>query len=124
MSWDAPSIRISARFPPHAEREDYFVFSRLLPVATGADELAAAGAAGAILSGDGFGQVHADYVGDRRQPGQHVGEFLEMLLVGAVAETTRELAHFFHQPHERAGNAPRDVLLQVHVADQLLELGN
>ena len=35
-----------------------------------------------------------------------------------------QLAHFFHQPHERAVDAAGDVFLQVHLADQLLKLGD
>ena len=41
----------------------------------------------------------------------------------SAAERRGQLADLFHQPHERAVDAPGDVLLYVHLADQGLQVG-
>lgn len=48
---------------------------RLLSVAAGADHLAAARAAGAVLFGDGFAEIHAGDIGNCCEPGEHIGKF-------------------------------------------------
>ena len=43
--------------------------------------------------------------------------------VRALAQHGRQFAHLLHQPHEGAVDAAGNVLLDVHAADQLLQLG-
>ena len=75
------------------------------------------------ISRDRLAQIDARDVGDRGEPRQHIGEFLEPLLVRAAAQRCGQLADLFHEPHERPVDAAGRVLLKVHVADQLLKVG-
>ncbi len=59
----------------------------------------------------GFEEVDICDVGNRRQPGEDVGEFARECLGRSVAcgafltpGGRRQLTNFFHQPHERAGD--------------------
>ena len=56
-----------------------------------ADKLPAAGAARAIFPLHRLRQIDARHVGDRRQPGQHVGKFGRLLLVRAFAQARRPI---------------------------------
>lgn len=91
-------------------------------VGAGADEFAAAGTAGAVFFGDGFGEVDAGDVGDGGEPGQDVREFAETLFVSAAAEGGGELADFFHEPKEGAFDSAGLIFFKIHLADEGLEV--
>jgi hypothetical protein len=95
----------------------------LFAVGAGADEFAAAGTAGAVFLGDGFGEVHAGNVGDGGEPSQDIGEFAEAFFVGAAAEGGGEFADFLHEPEERAFDAAGLILFEIHLVDEGLEIG-
>src|SRR5262249_27490175 len=67
---------------------------------------AAAGATGAVLGFHRGVEIDPRDIGDRRQPGQHIGDLFRLLLLFTAAQGGGKLTYFFHQPHERAGDPP------------------
>lgn len=108
---------------PAGEVAERQVGLRLFAVGAGADEFAATRTAGAVLFGDGFGEVHAGDVGDGGEPSEDVREFAEAFFVGAAAEGGGELADFFDKPDERAFDATGLILFEIHLVDKSLKIG-
>src|SRR5437588_5967640 len=87
-----------------------------------AGALAAPGAAPPVLGLHGSFQIDADDVGQRRQPGEDVGELLLALQRRPAPQRRGQFADFLHEPHERPLDAATPVLDVIGVADDLLEL--
>lgn len=96
---------------------------RLSRVVARTYELSASGAPRSIFPLHGFGQIHARDIRNRRQPSNNVGEFAQTFFVRTATKGRRQLAHLFHQPHKRAVDATSQILLEIHLANQLLEIG-
>src|ERR1700728_248974 len=85
-----------------------------------ARDLAALGAAVGV-PGDGIVERETELIGQRRQPGQDVGQLMELLSLGSFAGGLRELAEFLRQPGHCGWNAPLGVTLPVDLRHELLE---
>ena len=96
---------------------------RLLTVRTSANKFTAAGTAVAVFFGNRLGKIDAGDVGDRGEPGQHVGKFAESLFVRAAAKGRRELADFFDEPQECSFDPAGLILFKIHFANQRLQVG-
>src|SRR5262249_17379369 len=126
LSWDGfpmrPFGRTDGKSVPREEntsREPALRFRRLIAHAR---NLSAAGTTGPILGLHHGLQIDPHRVRQRGQPGEHVREFLRPFLGGAAAQRRRQLADFFHEPHERAFHPAAPVLGVEGRADHLLEL--
>ena len=95
---------------------------RFFAARASADELAAAGTAAAVFFGDGLGKVDAGDVGNGGEPGEHIGEFAEAFFMCAGSQRCRQLADLFDEPEERGFDTASLVLVEIHFADQGLEV--
>jgi len=69
----------------------------------------------------GVGERQPELLRKRRQPRKHVGQLLELLFGGALANRLRELAHFLREPRHRRGGAAGLVAYAVRLAHELLK---
>ena len=70
---------------------------------------------------DRRGQVDADLVGERGEPGDDVGELVLAVGVGALAHRLGQLADLLGEPRHGRRDATAAVPLAVGALDQLLE---
>ena len=100
-----------------------YIGSRLAGGITLADKLTTTWTPGAVLAHHRFSQINAHDIGNRRQPGKHIGELAESVFVGTVSQRFGQFAELGRQPHERPLDTPFDIFRRVHVADQPLKIG-
>src|SRR5688572_20497279 len=94
----------------------------LTGVVTRAYKLSAARTASPILPAHGRRQIDIHDVRNGRKPSNNVGKLGRLVLGRALAQSGRQLAHFFHQPHECAVDASGNILLEVHLTDERLKV--
>src|SRR5262249_59181517 len=95
---------------------------RFFGLITNARTLPAAWAAAAVLGLGGGLQIDADDVGQRQQPGEHIGKFFLTLAGRATPKCARQLAHLLHEPHKRTFHPTTAVLDVIGGMDDLLQL--
>ena len=64
-----------------------------------------------------------ELVGQRRQPREHVTEFVKLLGRRALANSLREFAEFFAEPRNRGGDTTGMVVGAVETIHQCLDFG-
>src|SRR5262245_48732037 len=90
--------------------------------AAGAGRARAARAAALVLLARGGLQVDARDRGERREPGEHVGELALELALLAAPQRARQLADLLAEPHVRPSQAARGVAREVDLLDAALEV--
>ena len=90
---------------------------------TGRRRAPAAAGAAAGVAGRGLVEADAELARQRRQPGQHVAQLVDLLRPVTLAHRLGQLAQLLGQPGHRGGHAPRPVPLAVGVDHELLEGG-
>src|SRR5262245_47601598 len=99
-SWARAKVGTATRNARAMRRMRDMTMLWLLALIAAAGRLPATGTPLTIFLFDGLIQINLQAVGQRRQPGEHVGELEASLLVGAAAQGGGELADLLHEPHE------------------------
>src|SRR6185436_8426028 len=94
----------------------------LVGLVAGAGRALAARAAGLVLLQRRGLEVDARDRGQRREPGEHVGELALELAPLPAPERARQLADLLAEPHVRPGEAARRVAREVDLLDAALEV--
>jgi hypothetical protein len=68
-------------------------------------------------------QVDSLLIRQRRHPGDHVTEFVELLSSGSLANGLGQFADFLGQPRNRRSNTTVAIAVTVRALDHVLQLG-
>lgn len=96
--------------------------SGLFRVGANTDQPTTSRASLSVLGLQGGIQIDFGDVGDGSQPGDHIGELFGKILSIVTPQRGGQFTNLLHQPHKSSINSSRDVFLEVHLTDVLLQV--